>query len=289
MIWKGIKYGVIGVVACVVFGAVFFGGDLVSYVRSSAKSVQTVVKDSVPVEFELQRARDLVEHIVPELHANIRLIAHEEVEIAALSDDIESSEQEMGEERDRVARMRDELAGQQVHYTFSNRRYTRDQVKQELSRRFERYRESDVILAGKKRLLETRQRSLQAAMERLDRTRSEKTRLEQQIEALAGQHRLIQAASVGSRINLDGSKLAESQKLIRQIKKRLDVAERVLAHDARFVEGIPLDVINEHDLLTEFDEYFNEDAGTSDRVADAGQALGSEADDHAIFVPTPVP
>ena len=42
---------------------------------------------------------------------------------------------------------------------------------------------------------------------------------------LAAKHRLVQAAAVGSRIQVDGSKLAQTSKLLRQIKKRLDVAE----------------------------------------------------------------
>ena len=82
MITKWVKRGLIGATGFVLVGGLLFGKDLASYVRSSARGVRTVVKDSVPIEFELRRARDLLEDIIPEMRANIQLIAEEEVEVA---------------------------------------------------------------------------------------------------------------------------------------------------------------------------------------------------------------
>ena len=86
MIRKAIKYGVVPVVALLLVGGLMFGSDLGSYISSSARSVRESVKDSVPTEFELQRARDLLEQIVPEMHANIRLIAQVKVFYNLLDD-----------------------------------------------------------------------------------------------------------------------------------------------------------------------------------------------------------
>jgi hypothetical protein len=44
--------------------------------------------------------------------------------------------------------------------------------------------------------------------------------------------------------------------LIAQIQKRLDVAERVLAHESQFVESIPVDTVVEEDLVAQVDDYF---------------------------------
>jgi hypothetical protein len=107
-------------------------------------------------------------------------------------------------------------------------------------------------------LLVSREKSLHAAMQLLDKTRTEKRILENKIEALASQYRLVKAASVGSRIQVDNGKLAQTEKLIAQIKKRLDVAERVLAHESQFVESIPVDTVLEADLVAQVDEYFQE-------------------------------
>jgi hypothetical protein len=265
MILKCAKYGVILGGVAVLVGGLAFGKDLVSYVYSSAKSVRTAVKDAVPIEFDLQRARDMTEQIIPELHANILLIAQEEVEITALQADIDRSRQHLAEESTRVGKIRAQLEAQQVRYTFGNRQFTREQVTEDLARRFERLKEAQTILAGKVRLIETRQGSLAAAMQMLERTRDQKAQLENQIEMLAAKQRLVRSAAVGSRIEVDGSKLAQTSKLLAQIKKRLDVAERVLAHESDFVQVIEVSAINEQDLLAEVDEYFG--AGSAQPAA----------------------
>jgi len=256
MVFKWLKRSVLVVAGISLVGGLIFGKDVVSYVRSSAKSVRTVVKDSVPIEFELRRARDLVEDIIPEMRANIRLISEEEVEVKALKVDIAKGENAIEEEQIRITKLRNALEKPQAEYCFGGREYPRSYVKEDLASRFERFKESELVLASKKRLLATRENSLNAAMNLLEKTRSRKRMLEDKIESLVSQHRLIQAAAVGSKIQVDNSKLAQTEKLINDIKKRLDVAERVLAHENQFVQAIPVDAVAEEDLLIQVDDYF---------------------------------
>ena len=75
--------------------------------------------------------------------------------------------------------------------------YTRDQLKDDLANRLETVKEADVVLAGKRQLLDSRQKALAAATQAMERTRSQKTLLESQIAALDGQYRLLQASSAG--------------------------------------------------------------------------------------------
>jgi hypothetical protein len=91
----------------------------------------------------------------------------------------------------------------------------------------------------------------------LEKARARKAVLAGKVETLASQHRLVKASAVGSRVQVDNSKLAKTEKLLQQIKKRLDVAERVLAHEGRFVEPIDVDVIDEADLLHQIEEHLN--------------------------------
>lgn len=257
MILKAVKIGVITVVGLGLTGGLVFGTDLFSYVSSSARSVKTAVKDSVPVDFELKRARDLLEDIIPEMQANIRLIAQEEVEVTGLKANIQQSEDSTRGKRVRVSKLRESLSSDQGSFAFAGMNYTRREVKDDLARQFCRLKEAELILAGKKRLLTTREKSLNAAVRVLERTRSQKAQLEDQIEALDAQYRLVKAAAVGSRFQVDNSKLAKTEKLIREIRKRLDVAERVLSHEARFVEPIQVDVVSEKDLIAEVDDHLS--------------------------------
>lgn len=256
MVSKTIKMVLIGVVSVVVVGGLLFGSDLVSYMKSSAKTVQTAVKDSVPIEFELQRAQDLLEEVIPEMHANIRLISQEEVEIAQLKEDITQSDKRLVQQRQKVNTLRQNLEAQPVGSNAPGQP-PRAQLAEELSQRFEQVKEAEVVLAGKQRLLVSRQQALQAAMQMLDRSRSQKQLLADRISGLESQCRLVQAAATASGLHMDNSKLAQTQKLLTQIKKRLDVAERVLAHESQFTETVQAEsIVDEKELFSQIDDYF---------------------------------
>src|SRR5262245_6302463 len=269
MFFKPVKFVVLTAAGTLIIGGAIFGRELFSYINSSCNQVRNAVTDAVPVEFQLQRARDLVNDIVPEMQANVRLIAQQEVEIAALKRDIEQSTKQIGEERQRVAKLRDSLNTANVSFTFGQFTYSREQVKQDLANRFDNMKEAEIVLTGKQHLLENREKSLQAAMQALARTRSQKSLLETQIATLEGQNQLVKAASVGSGFTIDNSKLAQSEKLISEIKKQLDVAERVLAHQSKFVEPIQVDVVSETDLLKQVDEHLAAPSPTPDSTATA--------------------
>ena len=143
-----------------------------------------------------------------------------------------------------------------------------------MANRCERFKEGELVLASKKRLLTTRENSLHAAMQLLEQTRSRKRMLQDKIESLASQYRIVKAAAIGSNIQVDNSKLAQTEKLITQIKRRLDVAERVLAHESQFVQAIPVDAVVEADLLTQVDEYFE----TREQKSTLIPALSAKAD-----------
>jgi len=259
MILRWVKWGVMGVVGLGVVGGMLFGKDAISYVKSSARGVRTAVKDSVPIEFELRRARDMLEDIIPEMHANIRLIAQEEVEVAALKGEIARGHEALKDEENKIKTLRVALEQPRVQYSFAGRNYDRNEVKEDLAARFERFRESEVVLASRVKLLDTREKSLTAAMQMLEKTKSQKRILEDRIEALASQYRTLQAAATGTQFQVDTSKLAQTQKLIGDIQKRLDVAERVLAHESKFVQAIPvneIDTVTETDLVAQVDDYF---------------------------------
>ena len=106
MIMKWVKLGVISVAGFGLLGGLLFGKDTISYVKSSAKGVRTAVKDTVPIEFELRRARDLLEEIIPEMQTNIRLIAEEEVEVAALKGEIAKNREGLEDEQSKIKTLR---------------------------------------------------------------------------------------------------------------------------------------------------------------------------------------
>jgi hypothetical protein len=273
MIRKAVKYSVLAALILTVGSFVMFGSKAWSYARSTVHGWRTALDDSVPVEYELERARDMIDQIIPEMHANIRMIAQEEVELEQLKQDIQRSEESLSEQEIRIARLTDLLQREQAVYVFGENQYSRADLKRDLASKFERYKEAKLVLEGKHRLAQQRKGSLQSAIEMLDKARSKKALLEQKVAALAGKHRLIEAASMGSQLSVRNSKMAQAEKLLTQIQKRLAVSERVLAHEGRFVEPIQLETGSEEELIREVRGYFLEQGG--DRIA--SDTVGSEA------------
>jgi hypothetical protein len=281
MCFKLIKWGGITVGVLVLGAVILHATEAGSYIRSGAKSMREHVKSNVPVEFELRRARDMVDQIVPEMHANIKLIAKEEVEIDHLRDDIARSIEAIDQQKVRLAKLRRYLGSDQQTFYVGTVRYGREQVAEDTAARLEQLREAEMILESKRKMLQARERSLAGALQTLERTKRQKAMLEAKIESLAAKHRMVQAASVGSQFQVDSSKLAQTQKLIGEIQKRLDVAERVLSHEARFAgpELTDVEVIDEQDLLAQVDEYLEGDkADTTEGAAESDRLTAREGE-----------
>jgi hypothetical protein len=256
--WKWIKRSiVIGVAACAA-GLFFFGTDAMSYVTSSSRAIKRAVKDSVPIEFEIKRARDLLDELIPEMHANLKIVAQEEVEVASLERELEHERKSIADERGKIQSLRDGISGGAATYTAASRTYSRAQVIDELSRRFEHFRTAEQVLAGKEKLLDSRRAALDAAVKKLEKSRLARIELASQIESLEAQFRLVQAQSAGNGFRVEESKLSQTERLLTELRKRLEVAQRVLAREARFVETIPVEEpVNAEALMEKIDHHFS--------------------------------
>lgn len=255
--FKTISIFVLSVVTLFGFGFVATGSNVFGYLRSSTNMIQKSVKDAIPIELELQRARDLLGDLVPEIKKNLSEVVSEEVEIAELEHEIGEQREAIDVERERVRKLRVSLTQQQAGYRFANHDYSRGEVVNELKRRFEQLKTAEMLFEGKENLLVKRQRSLEAAQTKLEKTRLARIDLEAQIESLEAQFRLVQAQTSHSEFHFDESKLTELQGVIKDLKKRLQVAERVLARDAEFIEVIPVETQSEGSILDSVDAYLN--------------------------------
>lgn len=273
MVTKALKYGSIVVAGGVLVGLVVFGTDVFSYARASLSQLQSSAKDAVPLELELARSRDLLAEIMPELQANIRLIAKEEVEMAELKADIARSFDSLEDEQTRIGRIRQHLDTRKVAFVIGGRQFDRQEMTAELSRAFDRFQEAEMVVRGKQRLLNARHAALEKASAALERARSRKLKLEDDVAGLESKHRLVVAATQTSQLSISDSALARSERLIRDIRKRLDVAERVLARNAEFAEQITFEEpVDEQELLARVDAHF--DPGLAHAGANAADPMG---------------
>src|SRR5262249_5224567 len=153
-------------IAATVVVVFIFGRHLHSYVRTAGGWVSDSVKQAVPIEFDIDRARGMVKDVLPEIRKNMQIIAREEVEVDRLQQDIDRLEKKQDKDRTDLMSLKTGAASGQSNFKFAGRSYTLEQVKCDLANRFERYKTADATLASERAILDARQKSLSAAREK---------------------------------------------------------------------------------------------------------------------------
>lgn len=238
---------------------VCFGRDAISYVGTSAGWLKQSVKNSVPIEFEIERARKMVKDLVPDIRKNMHIIAQEEVEVARLDQQIAQADKKLAKDRGELVRLKNDLASPQAVYQYASRSYTQQQVKTDLANRFERYKTSDATLASLREIHTARQRGLDAARQKLEGMLAAKRKLEVDVENLEARLKMVEVAQTTSNYSFDDSQLGRAKELISDLRTRLNVAEKMVTVESEFQDEIPLSEPVAENIVEQVTEYFGSD------------------------------
>jgi chromosome segregation ATPase len=242
-----------GMIALTVVGLLTFGSDLWSYVRTGAHWVTSSIRSQVPLEFELERAQKLIAELTPEIESNLHAIAEEEVAIEQLDRRVRETETRLAVGRRQMATLRDAAAsGQRVTF-YHGTAYTAEQIKTDLGRRVDAYKQADANMSTQRRILAARSKSLEAARKKLTNMHQAKRDLQAQVAELDAQKKMLDAVQAASRIQMDDSKLAQAKESLRKLQHRLQVVRKLVEQQGLLTEGIPVDAAPKKDVLAEVD------------------------------------
>ena len=260
-----IKQAVYGVAALGVLATFVFGRDVVSYARTWGGSVRQAMKREVPLDFEVARARELIENLVPDIRNCMHVIAEQEVDVEQLTAEIARKDAELASQKDVILARQTELKSGQVSFVLASQTYSAEQVRTDLAKRFDRFKVAEETLKRERQVLDARQKGLRANREKLDNMLAAKTDMELQIEQLEARLKAVQAAETISTVSIDDSELTRAKKLIRELNKQLDVKEKVLATDAKMTDLIPVETktTTPKDLEAQIEAYFQPKAEAS--------------------------
>jgi chromosome segregation ATPase len=258
---------VVFVAAIAVLGGFFLGRDAYSYVATAAGWVKDSVRNSVPVEFEIERARKLVKELVPDIRRTMHVIAQEEVEVERADKQIEELDSQLDSERGEMLRLKTDLSGDKKEFEYGSRKYTADEVKTDLARRFERYKTHEATLASLREIRNARSNSLDASRRKLDGMLAAKRQLEVDVENLEARLKMVEVAQTNCGHSFDDSQLGRAKELIADVRTRLTVAERMVRVQDKLQGAIPLDAPTPANIVEQVSEYFNV---SPDRVAEVG-------------------
>ena len=254
---KRILYFGGGGAAALLLLAFLFGSDATSYLTTSVASVRDSVKSSVPVNFELERARQHISEITPEVRKNMELITGEEVEIEKLEEHIHEFETKLSADQKAIVRLNSDLASGSESFVYTGNAYTAKEVKRDLETRFEEYKTDESTLENLKRLLTARLSNLNTARNKLADMQGVQRKLRVQIDNLAARNRMIEVTKSSSQFVFDDSQLAKTSQLIDEIDSRLSAEERMANSENRSFDRIPVqDSESQVDLMDEITNYF---------------------------------
>ncbi|QDT94780.1 hypothetical protein [Gimesia aquarii] len=261
------KKFVIGAAVLATLGTFLFGRDVVSYVKTAGTSVREAVKAEVPVDFEVERARKMVEDLVPDIRRCMHVIAEQQVDVETLQGEIQEAELAMKQQKEAMFTLRSDLESNDTEFVYASRTYSKDEIRNDLAQRFDRFKIASDTVKRNAQILRAREKALDANREKLENMLSAKMDMEVQIEQLEARLKSVQAAETVSNLEIDSSQLTRAKSLIRDLNKQLDVKEKLLDAEGKFSGLIPVDTKTKEkrDVVKQMDEYFKLNVG--DRVA----------------------
>ncbi len=261
-----LKKSIFAAAGVFLLSALFFGRDAVSYVGTSIGWFKDSIKASVPVEFEIERARKMVRDLVPDIRRNMHVIAKEEVEVERLESQIAEAEKNLDSEKGKINRLTADLSSANGRFVYVGRSYSAEKVKTDLANKFARYKTKDATLASLRDIHSARIRGLEAARQKLDDMMVAKRKLKVDLEHLEARLKMVEAAQTASDYSFDDSNLGRAKELVSDLRTRLDVAERMVSAEGDFQGEIPMEEPAPDDILEQVAEYFGRDVDGSQVV-----------------------
>ena len=248
-------------------GLLLIGRDAASYIRTSAGCVKESVQNSVPIEFQIERARTMIQDLVPEVRKNMHVIAKEEVEVNRLEEQITNLEAKLAKDKEQLLRLKTDLAAGKDSYQYVGRKYTADEVKTDLANRFDRYKTSEATLGSLKQVRDARVKGLAAARQQLEGMLAQKRQLQVEVENLEARQQMVVAAQTTSNYQFDDSELGRVKELVQDLKSRIEVSEKLVNAETQIQDEIPLDKASPANIVDQVGDYFSEKKPDSKAVA----------------------
>lgn len=238
----------------------FFGWDAWSYVTTGADKLQSQVRDNVPIEFELDRARKMARDLTPVINNSKHRIAQEEVAVELLAKRMEKLEDKLSRDRSEILTLKTDLERKESFYVYAGRTYTSDDVTMDLTRRFERLKTNDQQLDSLRKMHDARRRSLQATRQKLEGMIATRRQLETEIENLQARLEMVRAAETISDFVIDDSAVGRVKGLVSDLEQRIEVLAKVADQETDAYVEIPVHEAAPANILDQVNNYLNGDS-----------------------------
>lgn len=233
-------------------------GTVWSYLRAAHATLGDTIRDTMPITLDLKRLEQATDALIPDIRANQTVAAQLDVEIEYLEREIQAMSARQVEAKDEMQKLRSSLKEDRETYEFGDQQFSRREVENDLRRRLKRYDSTAVQLAAKKRILEKRRHTLEAACEKIQEYQHQQASLAQKADLLKEQLALVGPQSQTGGFEFNSGKLNEAKMLAERVEKRIRVLQKLVDGDREVSGEIPVDA-DTRPVTEEFDEYFGDD------------------------------
>lgn len=253
----------IGIAALIVAAGLFVWNktNLGSYGCAAWKKVKVNAVRQVPLEFEIDRLRNEVARLVPDMKKNLSVIAQEMVAVENLKDDIADTRTKLDKQRDKIRVMKDDLKSGITPIVYAGRAYRVERVRDMLEVDLGSCQRCEEALKHKEQLLEAKEKSLDAAREQLSSIKAQKQELEVHLAQLEAEVKTLRVAQTRSKIQVDDSRLAQIKGSLAEVRNRLKVEMRTTELTGDFVnDTIPAEkkVRSSDDVIRDVEAYLSD-------------------------------
>ena len=261
------------VMAAALIAGFVFGKDMFSYASTACQSVRNAVKSEITPEFELERIRNEISNLMPEIRRHMTVVAEQTVDVRDLERQIGDKELSLSSQKSAILALREDLTTNKDKFTYRHVSYTRGEVEADLAHRFEAFRAAEDGLGRDQQILSAQRQTLRANQKKLNAMLERKQNLALQVSQLEARLKTIQATEAVNSIEVDDTKLSRVEDMIRELNRSLDVRESLLETEGSFMGRIPVEdeASDAHsDVLSEINQHFGLNSSES---TEAGSAL----------------
>ncbi len=269
-----VKKSIVTGLAVLGAAGVVFGTQAWSYVRTGVNNVQNAVQAEVPIAFELDRARDEVQLLLPEIRKSLHVVAEEQVEVEHLKAALEAKGAALAEQQQSLVTLTADLKSDRQHFVYAGSNYDRPELEKDLAERFNRFKIAEESLKKEREMLVMKERALNIHRDTLEKMLSQKKTMELELDRLQARLRTVESRKQITSLSIDDSKLAQVKSMIGTIDKKLDVEDAVLDAEGNFSDLIPITKpeINPVDIVAAVEAHLGQPSGLEvATIAPAGQ------------------
>jgi chromosome segregation ATPase len=214
-----------------------------SYGRTLWKQARESACRNVPVELEIQRLKDEVDRLTPDLKKNIGTVANEMARVQRLEDEINQTRDNLEKQKEKLLQMTGDLKGGETEFIKNGKVYSRKDMAEKFSQDWESYKRAEADLATRVQILESRKQKLEIAKAQLSEIQKQERTLRLQIEQLETDLQLVRLAQTQNTVVLDDSRLSDIKRSMSDLQERITAEKMKAELEARFfpnsyVQGI---------------------------------------------------